>query len=104
VQQPLPSQQVMVVNLGDGLHATVSPETITLTIIGNEQEIEAISPASLQVQVDAAGLEPGTYEIEPTVILPPNMEWTDIEPSAVTLVIASDSATPAGQTEASPTP
>ena len=102
VQQPLPSQAVVVINLEDGLKATVTPSTIRLTIIGNEQEIEALSPESLQVQVDAAGLGPGTYELEPTVILPPNMEWTGIEPDTITLEITSTTATPEASPDSSP--
>ncbi|MDQ2683723.1 MAG: CdaR family protein, partial [Chloroflexota bacterium] len=74
VQQPLPSQQVRVVNLGAGLEATIEPDSVLLTIIGNEQEIEALSTSDLIVQVDATGLGEGTYQLRPTVILPPNME------------------------------
>lgn len=104
VQQPLPSQPVVVVNLASGLQATTSPSSIKLTIIGNEAEIEALSPESLQVQIDAEGLGPGTYELEPTVILPPNMEWTAIEPETITLVITAGDASPEASPETTPEP
>ena len=105
VQQPLPSQPVTIVNLGEGLVAEASPDSITLTVVGNEQEIEQLSPTSLRVQVDATGLGPGTYRLAPTVILPQNMEWTDIEPSSVTVTIReADEATPEASPEIAPSP
>ncbi len=109
VQQPLPSQQVTVVNLGPGLTATVEPDSVLVTVIGSESELETLSPSSLIVQVDASGLTPGTYQLSPTVILPRNMEWTSVEPNMVTITIvetgtAPDSATPEGSPAATPSP
>ena len=109
VQQPLPSQQVNVVNLASGMTASVEPNSVLVTVIGSERELETLSPASLIVQVDASGLTPGTYQVKPTVILPPNMEWTSIEPNTVTITIVEietvpDSATPEGSPVATPSP
>jgi len=98
-QQPLPSQQVTIVNLGSGLNATAEPNSVLVTVVGNEQELESLSASSLIVQVDANGLGPGVHELSPTVVLPPRMEWTGIEPRSVTLTITrSDGpiATPLG--------
>ena len=98
-QQPLPSQQVTVVNLGAGLEATVDPTEVLVNVVGNEQELESLSATSLIVQVDARGLGPGVYELTPTVVLPPRMEWTRIEPMTVSVTIsiaASPEATPRG--------
>lgn len=88
VQQPLPSQQVTVVNVREGLSASVSPSTVSVTVIGNQQELERLSPDSLIVQVDADGLGPGTYELRPYVVLPPNMEWKTVDPTTVTVTIS----------------
>jgi YbbR domain-containing protein len=109
VQQPLPGQPVSVVNLTPGLAADVSPDSVILTVIGNEQELQNLTPSSLSIQVDARGLEPGTYSLRPTVLLPANMEWKSLDPSMVTVTIrregtASPAATPAGTPIASPTP
>jgi YbbR domain-containing protein len=104
VQQPLPSQQVSVINVGDGLTATTSPGSVRVTVIGNEQELESLSPDSLIVQVDASGLGPGTYQLAPTVILPQNMEWTDIEPSSIEVTIVRGTGTPEASPRASPVP
>jgi YbbR domain-containing protein len=107
VQQPLPSQQVTVVNLGEGLSATVSPNTVSVTVIGNQQELERLSPESLVVQVDAEGLGPGSYNLRPFIIVPPNMEWKTVEPTTVTLTISrgmsnGTAATPVASPDASP--
>jgi YbbR domain-containing protein len=100
VQQPLPSQQVSVVNLGPGLSAEISPADVQVTVIGSEQELEQLTPARLRVQVDLAGLGPGSYQLQPTVILPPNMEWTAIEPLTVTVTITEGQAGGAAATPA----
>ena len=55
VQQPLPSQAGNYHNLEDGLTATVAPIYDHIDVIGNEQEIEALSSESLKVQVDVTG-------------------------------------------------
>lgn len=109
VQQPLPSQQVTVVNLGEGLTAQVSPSAVQVTVIGNEEELEDLTPMSLVVQVDAGGLGPGVHELRPTVVLPPNMEWKSVEPQLVTVTITEEGATgapgtPRSSPAASPTP
>jgi YbbR domain-containing protein len=105
VQQPLPSQQVMVINLEPGLTAQVSPNEVQVTVIGNQKDLEQLSSSSLLVQVDAQGLGPGTYQLPPRVILPANMEWTSVEPVTVTVTIATESVTGAGATPpASPEP
>lgn len=96
-QQPLPSQQVTVVNLEPGLQATVAPNEVLVTVVGNEQELESLSTASLVVQIDAEGLGPGVHELTPTVVLPPRMEWTRIDPETVEVTI-----TRAGESFASP--
>ena len=93
VQQPLPSQQVTVINLEDGLSADVTPNSVSITVIGNEQELEDLSPNSLIVVIDAQGLGPGTYELRPSIILPSNMEWKSVEPTTVSLVITREGAT-----------
>jgi YbbR domain-containing protein len=103
-QQPLPSQSVTVVNLGDGLEAVVEPSEVLVNVVGNEQELEALSATSLIVQVDARGLGPGVYELTPTVVLPPRMEWTRIEPMTVTVTITAAAATPRASPQASPVP
>lgn len=107
VQQPLPSQQVTVVNVREGLSASVSPSTVSVTVIGNQQELERLSPDSLIVQVDADGLGPGTYELRPYVVLPPNMEWKTVDPTTVTVTISrlesgGTVATPVSSPVASP--
>jgi YbbR domain-containing protein len=101
VQQPLPSQSVMVVNLAPGLRAEVAPETVLVTVIASEQELAELSPDSLSVIVDVAGRGPGTYVLPPRVVVPPNVEWLSVEPTTVTVVI-SDGVVPVGSPAATP--
>jgi YbbR domain-containing protein len=105
VQQPLPSQQVSVINLDPGLVAELSPDEVQVTVIGNEDELDQLTPDQLRVLVDAAGLGPGTYQLRPTVVLPPNMEWTAVDPAMVSVTISEEQASAAGATpRATPEP
>ena len=70
----------------------MTPNSVQVTVIGNEQELENLSPSSLIVQVSAKGLGPGTYQLPLTVILPANMEWTAVDPPTVTLTLERNSS------------
>jgi hypothetical protein len=76
-----------------------------VTVIGNEDELDQLTPDQLRVLVDAAGLGPGTYQLRPTVVLPPNMEWTAVDPAMVSVTISEEQASAAGATpRATPEP
>jgi YbbR domain-containing protein len=96
VRQSLPSQQVTVVGVGEGLNASVNPDEITIEVVGPEDALVALDSSTLQVVVDAIGLAPGTYSVQPSVIMPPRVQWVTTFPAEVTLTIteAPGAATP----------
>jgi YbbR domain-containing protein len=96
VRQSLPSQQVTVVGVGEGLNASVNPDEITIEVVGPEDALVALDSSTLQVVVDATGLAPGTYSVQPSVIMPPRVQWVTTFPAEVTLTIteAPGAATP----------
>lgn len=96
VHQSLPSQQVTVVGASDGLIASVTPDEITIQVIAPDDALAGLDATSLQVIVDATGLAAGTYTVEPSVIMPPRVQWVATFPSEVTLTLVPENAgTPA---------
>ncbi len=92
VRQSLPSQQVTIVGVGSGLTASVTPDEITIEVVGPEDALAELDASTLQVVVDATGLDAGTYSVQPSVIMPPRVQWVTTFPAQVTLTIAETSA------------
>lgn len=87
VRQSLPSQQVTIVGVEDGLQATVSPDEITIDVVAPEDALAELDASTLQVVVDASGLTAGTYSVQPSLIMPPRIQWVTTSPVEVTLTI-----------------
>lgn len=109
VRQSLPSQQVTIVGVGPGLSASVTPEEITIDVVAPEDALAELDASTLQVVVDATGLSAGTYSVQPSVIMPPRVQWVTTFPAEVTLTITDASqgsspnaATVAGTPESAP--
>lgn len=110
VHQSLPSQQVTVVGVGPGLTASVSPDEITIEVVAPDEALASLDSTTLQVVVDASGLPAGTYSVQPSVIMPPRVQWVTTFPSEVTLTLApatdtaqsSPNSIPSGTPESAP--
>jgi YbbR domain-containing protein len=87
VRQPLPSQDVTVVNVGPGLVASVSPGTVSVTVVASDAAIAKLTASDVAVQVNADKLGPGTYSLAPIVALPANVTWVSTDPAMVTVTI-----------------
>ncbi len=88
MHQTLPSQQVAVVGVGPGLVASVSPDQITIDVVAPDDVLANLDSSTLQVVVDASGLAEGTYAVQPSVILPPKVQWVATLTSEVELILA----------------
>jgi YbbR domain-containing protein len=105
VRQPLPSQDVNVVNVGSGLTAEVSPRAVSVTVVASDATIAKLTASDVIVQVNAAGLGPGTYSLSPIVALPSSISWVSTDPPMVTVTIkASTGTTPAAPATPGSTP
>lgn len=109
VRQPLPSQEVTVVNVGPGLVATVSPGAVSVTVVASDAAIAKLTAADVAVQVNADKLGPGTYSLAPIVALPANVTWVSTDPATVKVTIRraasaapSSSPSPMASPESSP--
>ena len=103
VQQSLPEQLVVVLNVGVDLEAEVTPGAVVVNVEASEQQLLELEPGSLQVVVDARGLGPGTYALQPSVVVPATVEWLNVVPETVTVTLRGSTpiATP-GTPVASP--
>ncbi|HYI67710.1 MAG TPA: CdaR family protein [Candidatus Limnocylindrales bacterium] len=74
-------------------------DQLTVTLSGPGGTLSALSAGALTPTLDASGLEPGTYELEPSLgALPDGVELLGISPGAVSVTIrapASPTPTPA---------
>ncbi len=65
VTQPLPSQHIQFVNVGEGLTAEASPNEITVTVVGSQETLANLTADTIEVQIDVSGLGPGVYTLSP---------------------------------------
>lgn len=94
---------IQVVNVRAGTTATLQPSTARVVLEGSRAVIETLVADDITVQVDLLASAPGTYQIQPRVILPAGVQYQDVEPSEVQVVI-SNSVTPAAPNSPTPTP
>lgn len=103
MHQSLPSQQVTIVGVAPGLVAAVSPDEITIDVVAPDEVLANLDAKTLQVIVDASGLPAGSYSVQPSVIMPPRVQWVTTLPSDVTLTLApAPEATPPSGAEIIP--
>lgn len=96
-QQSLPEQPVIVLNVQPGLAAEAAPGVVIVNVEASEQQLLDLEAGSVQVVVDAKGLGPGTYSLQPSVVVPATLEWLSVVPESVTVTLrgASPDATSA---------
>lgn len=83
VQRPLEVQ-----NLGPGLVASFSPETVGVFLSGPLPTLDNLQEGDVRVIVNLEGLGVGTYQLTPQVILlPENLRAENLLPSTVEVVL-----------------
>lgn len=84
------SQIVSVQGLGEGLEATIEPDTVNVVLFGPLPALEALLEEEVSVSVDLFGLLTGTYSLEPDVSFPDRgIELRSIQPPQVAVSITS---------------
>lgn len=76
-----------IVNLGPGLVAAQTNPTVALLLSGPLPDLLALRPADVSVTLDALGLGPGIYRLEPKVIVPPGISVDSVTPDRVEVTI-----------------
>ena len=81
--------EIKTVNLGDGLLASVAPESITISIRGPQGALDAIAEGSIFAELDLEGLEAGGHELVPKVRLPEGVVLEKLSPENVSITIST---------------
>ena len=100
VNQTLPAQPVLVDDLPPGYEAVVEPPAIDVVIFAGEEALGELRQGDVTPRVSARGLLPGTHQLTPSVIVPPDVRWIRTEPAAVQVTIRR--VAPAAGADASP--
>ncbi|NPV55192.1 MAG: hypothetical protein HPY76_00765 [Anaerolineae bacterium] len=91
----LPNLKVSAIGTGSGFNATLSPQTVDVIVSGPLPNLEALLKNDVQVVVDLTDLEPGSYQIEPTVeVGDPDLRVESIIPASIEVVIARSTGSP----------
>lgn len=83
VTLPVP---VRVFGVGEGLSVAFNPTIVEVTLSGTAAQLETLDLNALQAVVNARELEPGTYAIAPSIVLPEGVTLAG-EPPQVTLTL-----------------
>jgi YbbR domain-containing protein len=78
---------VAVVVRNSPYRTTVTPAAVQITVRGPRSAMESLELDHGAVYIDAAGREPGTYEMTPAVDLPADVELVRQEPASIALRI-----------------
>jgi YbbR domain-containing protein len=98
---------VQVLELGPGLRASLSPETIEVFLTGPLTVLEGLTPDDVIISISLAGLEPGTHlAVIQAEVLTSGVVIESINPDTIEVVITIDESEsdPASGSTPTPTP
>jgi hypothetical protein len=73
--------------LGDGLLATLAPDTVQVVLEGPQPLLVDLQPDQVSAQVDLSGRRAGEYRLAPRIDLPPGLVVRSIVPEAIEVAI-----------------
>ncbi len=75
------------INLRPGLAGAVSPTQINVTLAGPLWSLQGLDLGSVKVTVDCKDLGEGTYQLQPSVSVPPGVSVNSVAPAQVTVTL-----------------
>ena len=88
--------------LKSSLTAEITPYQLDVSVHAPRSLLQSLEAQDVKVIADLTGLGPGTYTLEPKVIVPQGVTWLGNKPDRVIVKITSTAATPASTPEATP--
>ncbi|MDQ3692465.1 MAG: CdaR family protein [Chloroflexota bacterium] len=85
--QTLADQTVIIGDVPPGFEAVAEPAAINVVVFASENALGALRSGDVAPRVSARGLEPGTHELRPAVLVPPDVQWIRTEPATVQVTI-----------------
>lgn len=86
VLQQFPALTVQPLNIGAGLQVTIIPAEVSVTVSGPLDRLRQLKGNDIRVEIDLAGLGPGSYTLTPRIQVPSDLRLTD-SPSTVRVQI-----------------
>jgi YbbR domain-containing protein len=83
------SRRPIIVGIGDGLTARVSPLTVDIVLAGPQPTLNRLTLDNVRVEVDITGLEVGVHQLTPKVTVPEDVSVQSVVPSTVQVEITS---------------
>jgi|GEM_PF-950835 len=83
-----------VTGLPPGVTAVVSPNRLDLTLSGTFAQVQNLNPADVHAIVNMQGRQPGTYEMQPEITVPPGVTLESAAPQRVTVTIIAPTPVP----------
>jgi len=84
----------MVIGVTQGLTVTVSPNSINLVLIGPLPRLAALTDDDVRIVLDLTGLNIGTYQLTPRVILPDGVLAQTLVPTSVQVELTAQRKKP----------
>lgn len=86
-QREISDVPISVMNLAPETTALVDPEATTVVLEGSRTAVDAVDTDEISAFVNAAHSGPGEYELEVQLIVPPQVQYREIEPNFVDVTI-----------------
>jgi YbbR domain-containing protein len=105
-QQQVSNIPIKFVNAKPGTTATLSPTVATVTLEGSQPVVDGLTSSDISVVVDLNAAGPGTYQLQPRVIIPAGVQYLQIDPETVSVTVTEvpPTPTPSPVPTATPTP
>jgi hypothetical protein len=84
---------VKVINLAPGLIAEWEPREVTVVVVAAADVLSRLTADDVLIQINLEGLGPGDYDLRPSVVLPPNVQWISTDPPTVRVTIHQPAGT-----------
>jgi YbbR domain-containing protein len=84
------TRRVELQNLGFGLYAYPSPESINLILTGPAIDLDGLKPEDIHIVLDMQGLSLGSFQIDPQVLgVPEGITWEPPTPSVIEVTVTA---------------
>nr|MCU0493986.1 CdaR family protein [Chloroflexaceae bacterium] len=90
---------VQIVNIGSGLFASSNQAAISVQVAGTAGALNQLSTTSLVATVNVQGLGAGTYQVTPSINLPPGVSLVGNVPQVTVTLRATPTAVPTASPE-----
>ena len=88
----------------EGAGVIVSPDRLNLTLAGTFDQLQGLKPTDVRAVIDVSGKGPGTYELQPQIIVPQGVKLESSSPESTTVTILAPTPVPTNTPTPQPTP